>query len=104
MPIPGRPAALKLVLSVPPVARLAVAPAPATPRSANGSSAVRSTRAARAGIDIEVTHQLGVFRLRILECAEVLGHISTRPEQTLLLARPQSYADGAAGFQTQRVD
>ena len=48
-PIPGRPALLNAVLSVPAITRLVVADAPITPRSWNGASAWRMIAAASAG-------------------------------------------------------
>ena len=47
--MPGSPALLNDVLSVPPTVRLLVGEAPATPRSSNGASASRTMAAAAGG-------------------------------------------------------
>ena len=48
-PIPGSPASLNVVLSVPPERRLSVAVAPRTPRSSNGLKISRTIVAASGG-------------------------------------------------------
>ena len=84
-PMPGRPALLNDVLSVPPVARLLVALAPATPQVGERRERLPQDRggfrrpedrcaadAARAGIHIEIGVELGKLRLGILDRAEML--------------------------------
>ena len=117
MPTPASPALLKDVLSVPPMARLLEATAPATPRSAKGSRALRTIVGGRgrsenaraadpagARIDIEIAIELGEFGLGIFEGAEVLLHVRLRTEQSLLLAGPQRDADGAPRLEPESLD
>ena len=106
--MPGSPALLNDVLSVPPTLRLVVADGADRRRDpANGASAWRTTAAADGGPNtpaprarpvpesmLRYASSLRVFRLLALERSEVLLHVRLRAEHALLLAAPQRDANG----------
>ena len=114
--MPGRPASLNEVESVPPRRRLCVALTPKKPLSSNAFVASRriarrfgraehrhAARAAGAGVDVEVAGEVGVLGLRVLDHPEVLLHIRLRSEQALFLAAPERDADRAARLDADRL-
>ena len=113
--MPGRPAALKLVESVPPSAsrpcRCRAEHAEILERcrgfpqhGARGrrSEGGQAAHASSARVHVDVCRQLRVLRLLIFERPEVLADIGPRAQQPLLLAAPQGNADGATRLRTDR--
>ena len=116
-PMPGRPALLNDVESVPPVARLL------DRRRAHDADVLerlqeladdrgrlrraedaRAARAARAGVDVQVRDELRVLGLLCFERAEVLLHVCLRSEEALFLAAPQRDADRAPWLDANRLE